>query len=258
MNPNRAASNGAPVTVTLLGTGDAFSSCGRAQAGYLIDTPGAGGVLLEAGPAVLTSLKQHGRTSNDFDYVIISHLHGDHFGGLPFLLLEYMFETRRTKMLTIAGPPHLQERTIRMMSTMFAHYAIDKIRPKLKFIVLEPGSTTRMGKFRVRAIRSPHTKPDISLSVRIDGPGKSVVFSGDTGWNDELVKLSDGADLFICECTYYESSQLDFHLNYPLLAANRDKFHVGRMVLTHLGREVLNRENEIAIEMGFDGMKLEI
>ena len=258
MNPNRAASNGAPVTVTMLGTGDAFSSSGRAQAGYLIDTPGAGSVLLEAGPAVLAALKHYGRTSNDFDYVIISHLHGDHFGGLPFLLLEYMFETRRTKTLTIAGPPNLQERTTRMMSTMFAHYAIDKIRPKLKFIVLEPGHSTRMGKFRVRAIRSPHTKPDISLSVRIDGPGKSVVFSGDTGWNDELVKLSDGADLFICECTYFESSNLDFHLNYPLLAANRDKFNVRRMVLTHLGREVLNHENEVAIEMGFDGMKFEI
>jgi ribonuclease BN (tRNA processing enzyme) len=258
MNPNRAASNGAPVTVTLLGTGDAFSSYGRAQAGYLIDVPGNGGILLEAGPAVLTELKQNGRTTNDFDYLIVSHLHGDHFGGLPFLLLEYMFETRRTKVLTIAGPPNLEERTLRMMATMFAHYSIDKLRPKLKWVVLQPGSSTRVGKYRVRAIRSPHTKPDISLSVRIDGGGKSVVFSGDSGWNDELVKLSDGADLFICECTYFESSELTFHLNYPLLAANRDKFNVRRMVLTHLGREVLNHENEIAIEMGFDGMKIEI
>jgi ribonuclease BN (tRNA processing enzyme) len=258
MNPNRAASNGAPVTVTLLGTGDAFSSYGRAQAGYLIDVPGNGGILLEAGPAVLTELKQNGRTTNDFDFLIVSHLHGDHFGGLPFLLLEYMFETRRKKVLTIAGPPDLEERTLRMMATMFAHYSIDKLRPKLKWVVLQPGGSTRMGKYRVRAIRSPHTKPDISLSVRIDGGGKSVVFSGDSGWNDELVKLSDGADLFICECTYFESSELTFHLNYPLLAANRDKFNVRRMVLTHLGREVLNHENEIAIEMGFDGMKIEI
>jgi len=123
---------------------------------------------------------------------------------------------------------------------------------------LEPGRTARLGKFQVRAIRSPHTKPDISLSFRVTAGSKSIVFSGDSGWNDELVKLSDGADLFLCECTYYESAELDFHLNYPLLAANRDKFKVRRMVLTHLGREVLSRENEIAIEMGFDGMKIEI
>ena len=45
------------------------------------------------------------------------------------------------------------------------------------------------------------------------------MFSGDSGWNDELVEFSDGADLFLCECTYFESAHLKFHLNYPLLAA---------------------------------------
>src|ERR1017187_9105307 len=257
MNPNRTASNGAPATVTLLGTGDAFASFGRSQSGYLIDAPG-GRILMEAGPGLLPALKSNGIAPDSFDLLLISHLHGDHFGGLPFLILDYMWETPRKKMLTIAGPPRLEERTWLLMRTMFPHFELDKIKRKLKFVVLEPGSSTRLGKFKVRAIRSPHTKPDISLSLRIDGGGKSIVFSGDSGWNDDLVELSAGADLFLCECTYYESTELDFHLNYPLLAANRDKFKVRRMVLTHLGREVLNRADEIAIEMGYDGMKIEI
>jgi ribonuclease BN (tRNA processing enzyme) len=70
------------------------------------------------------------------------------------------------------------------------------------------------------------------------------------------VEFSDGADLFLCECTYFESAHLKFHINYPQLIANRDKFKVRRMVLTHLGREVLSREDEIALEMGYDGMKI--
>lgn len=257
MNPNRAASNGAPITVTLLGTGDAFASYGRAQAGYLIDAPG-GRILMEAGPGLLPALKNNRIPTDSFDLLLISHLHGDHFAGLAFLILEYMWETRRKKVLTIAGPAKLEERTWALMRIVFPHFELEKIKHKLKFVVLEPGSSTRIGKFQVRAIRSPHTRPDISLSLRVNLSGKSIVFSGDSGWNDELVKLSDGADLFLCECTYYESAQLKFHLNYPLLAANRDKFKVRRMVLTHLGREVLSRENEIAIEMGFDGMKIEI
>ena len=257
MNPNRTASNGAPVTVTLLGTGDAFASFGRSQSGYLIDAPG-GRILMEAGPGLLPALKSNGIAPDSFDLLLISHLHGDHFGGLPFLILDYMWETPRKKMLTIAGPPKLEERTWLLMRTMFPHFELDKIKRKLKFVVLEPGSSTRLGKFKVSAIRSPHTRPDISLSLRIDGGGKSIVFSGDSGWNDGLVELSAGADLFLCECTYYESTQLNFHLNYPLLAANRDKFKVRRMVLTHLGREVLSRADEIAIEMGYDGMKIEI
>ncbi|HEY9157691.1 MBL fold metallo-hydrolase [Candidatus Binatus sp.] len=257
MNPNRTASNGAPVTVTLLGTGDAFASFGRSQSGYLIDAPG-GRILMEAGPGLMPALKSNAVAPDSFDLVLISHLHGDHFAGLPFLILDYMWETPRKRLLTIAGPPRLEQRTWLLMRTMFPHFELDKIKRKLKFVVLEPGSSTRLGKFKVRAIRSPHTKPDISLSLRIDGGGKSIVFSGDTGWNDELVELSAGADLFLCECTYYESTELNFHLNYPLLAANRDKFKVRRMVLTHLGREVLSRADEIVLEMGYDGMKIEI
>ncbi len=257
MNPNRTASNGAPVTVTLLGTGDAFASFGRSQSGYLIDAPG-GRILMEAGPGLMPALKSNAVAPDSFDLVLISHLHGDHFAGLPFLILDYMWETPRKKLLTIAGPPRLEQRTWLLMRTMFPHFELDKIKRKLKFVVLEPGSSTRLGKFKVRAIRSPHTKPDISLSLRIDGGGKSIVFSGDSGWNDELVELSAGADLFLCECTYYESTELNFHLNYPLLAANRDKFKVRRMVLTHLGREVLSRADEIVLEMGYDGMKIEI
>ena len=257
MNPNRTPSNGAPVTVTLLGTGDAFASFGRVQAGYLIDAPG-GRILMEAGPGLMPALKTNGISPDSFDLLLISHLHGDHFAGLPFLILDYMWETPRKKVLTVAGPPKLEERTWLLMRTMFPHFELDKIKRKLKFVVLEPGSSTRLGKFKVRAIRSPHTRPDISLSLRIDGGGKSIVFSGDSGWNDELVEFSAGADLFLCECTYYESTELNFHLNYPLLAANRDKFKVRRMVLTHLGREVLSRADEIVLEMGYDGMKIEI
>jgi ribonuclease BN (tRNA processing enzyme) len=257
MNQNPTASNGAPVTVTLMGTGDAFASFGRSQSGYLIDSP-AGRILLEAGPGLMQALKGSGVSTDSFDLLLISHLHGDHFGGLPFLILDYMWETRRKKTLTIAGPPKLEERTWALMRTMFPHFELEQVQHKLKFVVLEPGESTRLGKYKVSAIRSPHTKPDISLSLRVDGGGKSIVFSGDSGWNDELVKLSDGADLFLCECTYYESAHLKFHLNYPLLVKNRDKFNVGRMVLTHLGREVLSREDEIALEMGYDGMKIKL
>jgi ribonuclease BN (tRNA processing enzyme) len=139
---------------------------------------------------------------------------------------------------------------------MFPHFELDKIKHKLKFVVLEPGSSTRLGKFKVSAIRSPHTKPDISLSLRVDGAGKSIVFSGDSGWNDELVEFSAGADLFLCECTYFESNHLDFHLNYPTIERNRNRFTAERMILTHLGREVLERAGDVGIEMADDLMQI--
>src|SRR5260370_37999624 len=156
MNQNPTASNGAKVTVTLLGTGDAFASFGRSQAGYLIDAP-AGRILMEAGPCLMQALKGNGVSPDSFDLLLISHLHGDHFGGLPFLILDYMWETRRKRVLTIAGPAKLEERTCALMRTMFPHFELDKIKHKLKFVVLEPGRSTRLGTFKLRTLRRHRT-----------------------------------------------------------------------------------------------------
>jgi ribonuclease BN (tRNA processing enzyme) len=256
MTSNRAPSGG-PVTLTVLGSGDAFASGGRCQSAYFIEGAGAR-VMLEAGPDLVGSLKRHRIAPESLDQIIVSHLHGDHFAGIPFLFLEYMYESPRKHPITIAGPPKLKERAIQLMHAMYAGFDLSKVEKKIKWVVLEPGRKHRLGPLQVSAIRSPHTKPDVSLSLKLAVDGKSIVFTGDTGWNEDLVKLADGADLFLCECTYYESSQFKFHLNYPLLSANRDKFHVKRMVLTHLGREVLNHEADVQTEMAFDGMRIEV
>jgi ribonuclease BN (tRNA processing enzyme) len=196
----------------------------------------------------------------DIDVVLVSHLHGDHFGGLPFLLLEYLYESPRRTILTIAGPPHLEERTWRLFRTMFPGTKpdIDRLLSKLRFVVLEPGSDKKIGPVRVRAMRTPHMKRDFSLALRVTAGGKSVAFSGDSGWTEEMVPFVAGANLFLCECTYFESSQLDFHMNYPQLDANRSRFDVGRMVLTHIGREVLDRDREVKLEMAHDGMHIKV
>jgi ribonuclease BN (tRNA processing enzyme) len=83
------------------------------------------------------------------------------------------------------------------------------------------------------------------------------VFSGDTGWTEQLIPLSAGADLFLTECTYFET-KTDFHLSYPLIAANRGRFSARRMILTHIGREVLERMREVEIEMASDGMTIDL
>jgi ribonuclease BN (tRNA processing enzyme) len=257
MDANNARPRSKPISITVLGTGDAFASGGRAQAGYFVQADGVR-IMMEAGPELLGSMKRAGLRPGDIDVVLISHLHGDHYGGIPFLMLEYLWETRLDHKVVIAGPKNLEPRCWRLMNTLFPGFDLARIKRKIKFVELAPGKTAKIGKLKIASIRSPHTAPDISLSFRIEAAERTIAFSGDTGWNDELVNLVDGADLFICECTYYESSHLKFHLNYPDIAANRDRFKVGRMVLTHIGREVLNHKDEVEVEMAFDGMRIEI
>jgi ribonuclease BN (tRNA processing enzyme) len=254
---NGRRSKGKYATLTLLGTGDAFASGGRAQAGYLLEAEGKR-ILLEAGPGILRELKHQGIDADSLDAIVISHLHGDHFCGLPFLFLEYMWERPRRHPVIIAGPKNLEKRTWILMRAMFSHFNLKKLRTKVKWVELQPGKTTKLAGLKVSTIRSPHTRPDISLSVKIEAAGKTFVFSGDSGWNDELVDFSAGANLLLCECTYFESDHLRFHMNYPELKRNRNRFDVKRMILTHLGRETINHTRDIEIEMGFDGMKLDL
>lgn len=243
--------------VTVLGAGDAFASGGRFQAGYVIEAAGSH-ILMEAGPTLLPAMKQSGLSPADLDLVLISHLHGDHFAGLPFLMLEYMWESPRKRILTIAGPHHLEQRTRALFRNMYPSMDTHPLMRKLRFVELEAGRTVRVGPARVATIRTPHTKPDVSLGLRLSVGGKSLAFSGDSGWTDELLGLSAGADLFLCECTYFESDHLDFHLNYPIIERNRSRFTPKRMILTHLGREVLARKREIGMEMATDLMKISV
>ena len=241
--------------VTLLGTGDAFASGGRLQSGYVIDAGGAL-ILMEAGPTLLAGLKRARIDPADIDFVLISHLHGDHFAGLPFLMLQYMWESPRKRMLTIAGPRRLEQRTRALFHNMYPGMNTHPLMRKVRFVELEAGRAARVGPARVATIRTPHTRPDVSLGFRVTAGGRSLAFSGDSGWTEELVGLSAGADLFLCECTYFGSSHLDFHLNYPTIERNRGRFTAKRVVLTHLGREVLERIDDVGMETADDLMKI--
>ena len=248
----------APVQLTFLGTGDAFASHGRFQSGYFIKGDGYQ-ILMEAGPTVLCAMKRLGIAAADIDVLLISHLHGDHYGGLPFLLLEYLWESPRRKPLKIAGPPHLEERTWRLFNTMFPFSSgdLERLRRNLNFVELEPARKARLGRVQVETLRVPHMKRDLCLALKVTVGGKTIAFSGDTGWIDDLVSFTAGVDLFLCECTYFETP-LDLHLNYPLLESKRRNFDVKRMMLTHLGREVLERSSQLKMELAADGLTVEL
>ena len=247
-----------PVHVTFLGTGDAFASHGRFQSGYLIEGDGCS-ILMEAGPTVLCAMKRMGVAPADIDVILISHLHGDHFGGLPFLILEYLWESPRSKPLKIAGPARLEERTWRLFNTMFPFSSgdVERVKRNLEFVELEPARKARLGKIEVESLRVLHMKRDLCLALKIAVGGKTIAFSGDTGWVDDLVSFTAGADLFLCECTYFDNP-LMVHLSYPLLESKRHYFDVKRMMLTHIGREVLERSSQLKMELAADGMRVEV
>ena len=82
--------------LTVIGCSDAFGSGGRYHSCYLLDTA-QGRLMLDCGANSPLALKRAGIALTSIDAIAISHCHGDHFGGVPFLFLERMFMERGPK-----------------------------------------------------------------------------------------------------------------------------------------------------------------
>jgi len=242
----------ASTEVRFLGTGDAFCTAGRNQASYLVKG-GAGTLLLDCGATTLSALKRQELDPAAIDAVLLSHLHGDHFAGLPFLFLEYMFETPRRRPLKICGPPETEERVRELFHATYRELAARGVPFGLEFTELLPHRTLELCGSLITPFRVPHQETEISLGFGIDTGRHRILYSGDTGWTEDLVIQAQGTDLFICECCFFET-RVPSHLDYPCLQANHDRFGTSRLILTHVGREVLARQHEIGMEIATDGL----
>lgn len=242
--------------ITVLGAGDAFCNGGRRQSGYLVETDQVS-FLLDCGATSLLALKTLGIPADGIDFVAISHLHGDHFGGLPFLFLEYLYERPRRRPLVIVGPPGTKDRVWALHRAMYRDLAERPLCFPLEFREMLPEQTQTLSGVELFPFRVPHQERDLSFGYRVTVDGKSLLYSGDCGWNEDLVRYSQGTDLFICECCYFQS-QTTFHISYPRIALESNRFGCKRLLLSHIGREVLERMDEVTLECAHDGLIVEV
>ncbi|KPK49006.1 MAG: MBL fold metallo-hydrolase, partial [Myxococcales bacterium SG8_38_1] len=130
-----------PVEIRFVGSGDAFGSGGRFQTCIAVRSSDDF-FLIDCGASSLVAMRQQGIQPRDVSKILITHLHGDHFGGLPFFLLEAQFVSKREAPLTIAGPPGLEERLMLAMEILFA--GSSKVDPgfDLHLVELKPRTPT--------------------------------------------------------------------------------------------------------------------
>ena len=241
--------------LSVLGSGDAFNSGGALHSCYLLEHA-TGTMLLECGPSVLAGLKRKSIPTDAPDVLLISHLHGDHFGGVPFLLLEYLFSNPRTRPLVVAGPPTTEQRVRNLYAELYREAHCRQVNFDLTWVVMEPGASRRLAGFDVHAFEVPHSAEPISLGYRIESPDGVLVFSGDSAWTTAFVTQTHGADLFLCECCSL-TPVTPVHTSYEEILAHRAELGCRRLVLTHLGADVRSSE-DVTVERAFDGMVIEL
>jgi ribonuclease BN (tRNA processing enzyme) len=238
--------------VRFLGTGNAFAAGGRSNACIHVAAPGVS-VLLDCGGSALPMLQRH-LDLGTLDGAVVSHLHGDHFGGLPYLLMEQHF-AGRSRPFMIAGPRGLEARLRESAVALYRDFfASARLAFPVRYLAFGDGELT-LGEAAIAAMPVRHVADADPHGVRVRIGGKLIAYSGDAAWSPAIAALARGADLFICECTYFATED-PAHLSYRTLLAHRGELECGRLVLTHFGPEALAHLGEIELQRAEDGLEL--
>jgi ribonuclease BN (tRNA processing enzyme) len=243
-------------SVQFLGSGDAFGSGGRLQTCIYVEA-GATGFLLDCGASALSGMKRWGVQPNAIQAILLTHLHGDHFGGLPFFILEAQMVSRRSQPLTVGGPAGCEERIQRAQEALFPGSAEMRLDFPIEYSEWAARRTTRIGGLRVTPYPVIHESGAPSYALRVECEGKTIAYSGDTEWCHALIEAAQGADLFICEANFFDR-QVRYHLNYRTLMAQREALGCKRLVLTHMTDETLARLGEVEVETAEDGKRIDL
>jgi ribonuclease BN (tRNA processing enzyme) len=239
-----------------VGCGDALGSGGRYNTCFHV-TGSHVNFLIDCGASSLPALKRLDIARDDIDLILITHFHGDHFGGLPFLLLDAQF-TRRTRPLVIAGPQGIEMRLTQAMEALFEHSSRTKQRFELSVVALKPEETRSFGAVNVTPYPVVHGESGGPfLAYRIETESRIITYSADTEWTETLIPAARDADLFIAEAYYYDKIVKN-HLSLKTLEPHLPKIQPKQLILTHMSDDMLGRLDTLGYTAASDGMVVEL
>lgn len=235
-----------------------MGSAGRFNTCFLVDDD-IGRFAIDFGASSLVALNALDIAPDSIDAIFLTHLHGDHFGALPNLLLMREYVSDAVRPLTIAGPPGLQTRIVGLFDAMFPGMWKTDWKFPLHIVEIEPGAPVEiLGRVVLTQPVTHYAGPEPSTAIRIETCGHAIGFSGDTGWNEVLVEIAKRTDLFLCDCFDRHDKPFEGHLSYDTLLRNADRLETGRLLMTHLGPEMLNAPDSFEIEQAKDGMVISL
>jgi len=240
------------VTVRFVGSGDSFGSGGRFQTCIVVDAPGIR-FAIDFGASSLIALARAGIAPNSLDAVLLTHLHGDHCGGVPFLVMDAMLAARRDRPLTVAGPLGTTAHMTVLRDALFPGSHVMTPRFPLTYAELPTSVATRVLDLVVTPEPARHVPETRPTALRVDVGGRSIAYTGDTEWTDDVARVARDVDLLIAECYFY-ARPIKNHMTYAAIADGVRTAGARRVILTHMSNEMLAHRDDVPEECAEDGM----
>ncbi len=233
--------------VQIIGNGNAFGELLKYHTCFFLQTDKTK-LLVDCGATSIHNLQNNEIDCRKIDLIVLSHYHGDHFGGVPFFLLNSYFFLDRTRPLTIIGPKKCETRIKSLVNSLYPGLMEQFCEMGLTFLDLDDSNPIIFQDLKIEGLPVIHSPESNPYGLRITNGNKIFCYSGDTEWTDNLYLLSDNADLFICECNYF-LKEVSGHLSYNVLKEKLKSGTAKRTILTHFGEDLVSHQSEVSHEL---------
>lgn len=228
------ASTDSDVKITILGSGTCVPSLNRSACSVLMETGGAK-LLFDSGPGTMRRLLETGTEILDISYLFYSHFHPDHTGELvPMLFaMKYPEWNRREKHLNIIAGKGFRRFYQNLKSAYGDWIELGPETVDITELDNQSFDALVLEIFKVDSAPVEHNPESIAYKITGTG-GRSVVYSGDTDFSENLIKLAKDTDTLICESALPDAMKVKGHLTPSEAGKIASSAGVEKLVLTHL------------------------
>ena len=239
--------------ITILGSGTSVPLAERASPAIAITLDGHL-ILLDMGPGTVRQLAIAGHKYQDIDYIVISHFHPDHTADL----IHFFFATRyppvldERKPFTIVAPKGFDQ-FLELLKRPYGRW-LDLPERLMSTEELKTGQkdSREFDGFKIYSAPVNHTPQSLGFRIE-DNSGKSIAYSGDTGYCEEIVDLARGADLLILECSFPDEEAIAGHLTPSEAGDIATRAGAKKLLLTHFYPEILTTNIEAQCRKTYQG-----
>lgn len=233
--------------LTILGSGTAAPLLDRNCAGYVLEIDGKK-LLFDSGAGTIRRLLELKIDLFEIDDIFYTHLHNDHINDLGAIIWSNNYGGKRKKPLNLYGPTGFKNYFKTLMELLGMH----KLNFKINVEELK-NSNIKIYDIKIKTYEVRHSSTTKSIAYRVEYNNKSFVYSGDTEFCKETIKISNNADVLLTECSFPDNKKAQGHLTPSLAGKIAKKANVKTLVLTHFYPEVLKTNIKEKCRREFDG-----